>query len=150
MEPYVTLDNELFRNFINGLQPRFNIPSSKVLRIRIEPLYKKVQYTLWKELKTDICHGFSITTDIWSSPIHELHEHDSSLCQQRLSKKDCCVADYALQYFSYGACINQNEVVSNLQRRGALRADCLFERLGFKRHKSTEIPQTRGEIYDNY
>ena len=64
MEPYTTLDNERFKVLISSLEPKFNLPSSKVVRTSIDPLYRKIQFNLSIELKKDIVHGYAITIAI--------------------------------------------------------------------------------------
>lgn len=78
IQPYGVVENEQFKTFIHTIQPKFSLPSEKVLRQNLLPkLYKKVQFKLLSELKKQLevseTEGtvkslpFSITTDIWSS-----------------------------------------------------------------------------------
>ena len=78
IQPYGVVENEQFKTFIHTIQPKFSLPSEKVLRQNLLPkLYKKVQFKLLSELNKQLevteTEGtvkslpFSITTDIWSS-----------------------------------------------------------------------------------
>ena len=69
IQPYSVVQNKLFKLFIEGLNPKFNLPSEKMLRQSIFPsCYKKLQWHIKSLLDKHMIDGiYSITTDIWSS-----------------------------------------------------------------------------------
>lgn len=73
--PYAAVENDQFKELMEFLQVKFNVPSEKELRVsRIPDLYKRLQYKIQTELHLQLEVGtngpelpFCNTTDIWSS-----------------------------------------------------------------------------------
>ncbi len=51
LQPYSVVENEQFKVLVESLQPKFSVPSEKVIRQTMIPrLYRQVQYDLKQEL----------------------------------------------------------------------------------------------------
>ena len=71
--PYGVVDNKRFLAFIEKLNPKFGVPSSKTLRVKIIPdVFSKLKGHVQAVIEDSVCEWVSLTTDIWTS-----HSKDS-------------------------------------------------------------------------
>ena len=71
MNPYKTVANEPFKVWIESLQPKFDMPSEKLIRTKIIPeLYQKMQYFIKGIIGREMLE-FAFTTDAWTSSQQE-------------------------------------------------------------------------------
>jgi len=67
LQPYAVVENECFRRYSNHLEPRYALPSRRMLSENIIPeMYARVKTKLKISLKKAI--GVSFTTDMWTEP----------------------------------------------------------------------------------
>lgn len=71
LQPYKTINHPSFQEFVQTLQPKFEVPSEKYLRVKVIPeIYHQVQFFLKEILANDMV-TYAITTDSWTSAQQE-------------------------------------------------------------------------------
>lgn len=71
VQPYSTISNQQFQEFIKVLQPKFSMPSEKTIRVKYIPrLYNQVQFFVKCTINEGL-ESYSITTDAWTSSSQE-------------------------------------------------------------------------------
>ena len=66
-QPYSAVGNESLKKWLKGLQPKFDLPSEKTVRVKMIPeLYDKVQFFIKEILERDL-KECAITTGAWTS-----------------------------------------------------------------------------------
>jgi len=67
LQPYAIVEDEGFRRYSNHLEPRYSLPSRRLLSEQIMPgIYEKVKDRLQSSLRK--AKRISFTTDIWTEP----------------------------------------------------------------------------------